>query len=223
MKGVSGRWYLPPPVMRGDCMKITKQDIVDTSIDLFAKHGVQNVSIEQIANTVKIAKSSIYHRFKGGKDDIVDNIIMIFDEMVQYNTPNKAECLDINSDARSVLFKLFFVIKGKESQKYRKINRILFSDQHYNDRIKSYMLEDIFKKREKNLIYCFNLLVQHEKVEPFNAIAAARILNHLYIAYAMEDSHNNEFNPNELPVILTNLQNDCMRIVQQIINGNFPD
>jgi AcrR family transcriptional regulator len=174
-----------------------------------------------IANKLNVTRGNIYHHFKGGKDEIIDKILIIFDEVIQSNTPKRVEWMDINADARSVLSKLFFKIQEDDSERCRKINRIIFSDHHYINKIRNYVLDEIYEKREATLTQCFGSLIKDGKVKPFDTATVARILNHIYIAHALKDSHYNNFKKNELPTDFEKLQNDCMFIVRQILNGNF--
>lgn len=205
-------------------MKIAKKNIIYASIDLFAEHGVQNVPIELIAERADCSRGNIYYHFKkykDVKDEIIDHILKIFDELLKMNTPSKHECLDVNADARSILSKLFFTFREADSNICRKINRIIFCDHIYVEKINKYLFEEIHQKREERLIQCFDTLIRQKKVDSFDTATAARILNSIFIVHAMEDSNNYPFKDNELPPHLEKLQNDCMFVVRQILNGHF--
>lgn len=202
-------------------MKVTKINIINASIDLFAEHGVGNTSVEKIAKKLGVTRGIIYYYFKDGKEEIIAEILKIFDEMIQANTPNQSEWIDINTDAKSILSKLFFAFKREESETCRKINHIIFCNYHYVKQIKHYMINKIFDEREMCLEQCFNILIKDGKLESFDTKIAARLLNRSLIATAMKDSFNPKFKKNELPPALADLQHDCMFIVHQILNGNF--
>jgi AcrR family transcriptional regulator len=64
--------------------KGTKEQILDSAIDLFSQKGYDAVSIRDIARAVGIRESSIYNHYKG-KEDILDSITAYF--MIELSKP----------------------------------------------------------------------------------------------------------------------------------------
>lgn len=52
----------------------TMNRIVSTAVDLFRKNGVENTTMEEIAETVDIAKGTLYNHFSS-KEEIIDSYI----------------------------------------------------------------------------------------------------------------------------------------------------
>ena len=59
----------------------TKEKILCSSLDMFAKRGYNAVSIRDIAASVNIKESSIYYHFKN-KQDILDSIIKKYEDHI---------------------------------------------------------------------------------------------------------------------------------------------
>jgi AcrR family transcriptional regulator len=53
----------------------TKKTILETARQMFAQHGVKNVSIRQICRRIGITNGAFYHHFQS-KDDIVLRLCM---------------------------------------------------------------------------------------------------------------------------------------------------
>ncbi|MFD1412851.1 TetR/AcrR family transcriptional regulator [Oceanobacillus jeddahense] len=51
--------------------KQTRENIIETAIQLFMEKGFEKTSMQDIANTLGISKGGIYHHFKS-KEDIID-------------------------------------------------------------------------------------------------------------------------------------------------------
>jgi TetR/AcrR family transcriptional regulator, lmrAB and yxaGH operons repressor len=50
---------------------ISDQDFLDIALDLFRTYGFEGVSIKRLADAAGLEKASLYHRYPGGKDEIV--------------------------------------------------------------------------------------------------------------------------------------------------------
>ena len=57
-------------------------DIIKTAKNLFIKHGLRSISIDDICNELHISKKAFYAYFKQKKDLIVEILIMIHEEKV---------------------------------------------------------------------------------------------------------------------------------------------
>lgn len=58
-------------------MKTTKEDILNKAKDLFLKHGVKTIGMDDIANALHISKKTIYQHFSS-KDELVKIILEHF-------------------------------------------------------------------------------------------------------------------------------------------------
>lgn len=68
----------------------TKQLLVETAFDLFVEHGFTNVSMEQVARSAGVSRSTLYRRFPT-KEDVVLEVPMrwvtVFDDAVDALAP----------------------------------------------------------------------------------------------------------------------------------------
>ena len=198
-----------------------KEEIINATIDLFAEHGVEKVSAKMVAKKLNVTRSIIYYYFKKGKDEIIDNILKMFDGMITENVKIIMKHADSYIDANSILSSLFITFSEEESERGRKINKIILTNYAYDEKIGKYLLEVFYKKREARFAQVFNMLIESGKVESFDTETAARILNRLFIASALEDTFFYPFEHKELSPCLANLRKDCTVIVNQILSGSF--
>src|SRR3989442_15536674 len=60
----------------------TRHQIVKVAVDLFSKHGIEAVTVDQIAETADVGKGTIYNYFHT-KEDIVVAFMAEFEQKVQ--------------------------------------------------------------------------------------------------------------------------------------------
>src|SRR5262245_3350687 len=60
----------------------TRQQIVDVGIDLFSKHGIDAVTVDQIAGAADIGKGTVYNYFQT-KEDIIVAFMVDLERKVQ--------------------------------------------------------------------------------------------------------------------------------------------
>ena len=140
---------------------------------------------------------------------IVENIKIIMQEV------------GTDADAESILSSLFLAFSEEESGQGRKINRIIFSNYVYEEKINKYLEERFFHSREARFSCIFEMLVSSGKIKPFDTNTAARMLNKIFIASALEDTFSYPFEKHELPQCLGCLKKDCLHIIRKILSGNF--
>jgi len=202
-------------------MKIKKEEIVDTTIDLFAENGVKNVTSKMVAKKLNVARGAIYYYFKDGKDEIIDHMLNIFSDMVMSVTTNAVENYDFTDvTADSILSNLFLAFNDEDAEKGRKISRIIFADHVYDKKISKYLSEVFYKQRETYFSNLFMSIIANGKVKPFNAGAAARVLNRLFIAYLLEDALFYPCDNNKPPPYVDSLKEDCLLVIKHMLNGS---
>jgi len=202
-------------------MSVKKEEIINTAIDLFAELGVKNVSVEKVATKLKIARSVVYYYFKDGKDEIIDHILEMFSNMVMSVKTDAAENNDFTGvNADSILFNLLLAFKDEDAKKGRKISRIIFADHAYDEKIGKYLSEVFFQRREFYLSNLFKSLIESGKVKFFDAKAAARVLNRIFIAYLLEDALLYPYDNNRPPPFVDNLKEDCLLVIKHMLNGS---
>jgi AcrR family transcriptional regulator len=201
-------------------MKTTKDTIVNTAIDLFAEHGVRDVSVDKIAEKLGVTKGSIYHHFQNGKDEILDHILGAFDDMIA-DIKNTTESAATDTSTEKILSNLLLAFNGENTERGRKINRIIFADYVYVKKIEKYLKEVFYQRREAYFVSIFNLLVSKGKVKSFDTATAASILNRIFISYALEDTFYYPFDEGAMPPKHDAMIQDCKFIVNQILSGRF--
>jgi len=198
-------------------VNLKKNRILDAAIDLFAEYGIRNVSNAMIAEKLNTVRTSINYYFPESKDEIIDSIITIFDGMIEGNirtiTDKDLSC----GDAESILSSLFLAFEQDESERGRKINKIIFAEHGYEPKIKAYLEERFYQKKETRFTCIFDRLIESGIVEPFDTAEAARVLNKIFIAYALEDSFDYPFEIHEMPQCLDCLRKDCMFVLKNVV------
>ena len=138
---------------------MTKNKIMDVSIDLFSQFGYDGVSVRQIASEVGIRESSIYNHFKS-KEEILKAIMDYYiEEMTSDEIPMEQAALNLDRG-----FDYFykagcdaFLSKLKE-KKMMKITRLFFIESYHNDEVKNFLKRDIIDAPVYGWIELFNLM-----------------------------------------------------------------
>ena len=138
---------------------MTKDKILDVSIDLFSKYGYDGVSVRQIAREVGIRESSIYNHYSN-KQAILKAILDYYvEEMISDDIPLEQASLNLDRG-----FDYFykagcdaFLSKLREDR-MMKITRLFFIESYHNDEVKNFLKEAIINAPVKGWIDLFNLM-----------------------------------------------------------------
>ncbi|AZN41168.1 TetR/AcrR family transcriptional regulator [Paenibacillus albus] len=83
---------IPPRTERRDAAE-NRQRILDAAIRLFEQHGVEQVSMNQIATEAQIGPGTLYRRYRNKSelclDLIKDNLVMLFEDIEAYLEQNR--------------------------------------------------------------------------------------------------------------------------------------
>ena len=63
----------------------TRQKIFETSLELFNRHGYDNVTIDDICDTIGVSKGAFYTHFKSKDQVILENFIhlnSVYDDLI---------------------------------------------------------------------------------------------------------------------------------------------
>ncbi|PSR13364.1 TetR/AcrR family transcriptional regulator [filamentous cyanobacterium CCP3] len=60
-----------------------KQSYVPTLLDLFRQYGYDGVSLSKISEATGLGKASLYHHFPGGKDDMVETVLVALEQFLE--------------------------------------------------------------------------------------------------------------------------------------------
>ena len=207
--------------MKNKFMGIKKEEILNATIDLFVEHGVRKVSADMVAKKLGITRSGIYYHFKDGKDEIIDHIIIMFDDLVKEHLKTITANASADVDVNSILTILYLTFAEKDLDIGRKINKIIFADHAYDEKFGKYLSDVFYKRRKARYCQVFDGLIKSGKVKPFDVEAAARMFNGMFIAFVLEDSLYYPLKGDDLLHNFDELKEDCTRIINQILNGTF--
>ena len=138
---------------------MTKNKILDISIDLFSEYGYDGVSIRQIAREVGIRESSIYNHYSG-KQAILDAIFNYYiGEIVSDDIPIEQAALNLDKGFD------FFYRAGSEAflsklreEKMMKITRLFFIESYHNDEVKDFLKKAVIEGPVNGWINLFNMM-----------------------------------------------------------------
>lgn len=138
---------------------MTKDRILDVSIDLFSKFGYDGVSIRQIAGEVGIRESSIYNHY-ASKQSILNAILNYYvDEMVSDEIPLEEAGMNLDNG-----FDYFYrmgceaFLSKLNEEKMMKITRLLFIESYHNDDVREFLKKSIIEEPIKGWVELFNLM-----------------------------------------------------------------
>lgn len=145
---------------------MTKDRILDVSIDLFSEFGYDGVSIRQIAGEVGIRESSIYNHYANKKSILKAILDYYIEEMVSDEIP--IEQASINMDKGFDYFYQAgcdaFLTKLKED-KMMKITRLFFIESYHNDEVKCFLKNEIIDAPIYGWMDLFNLMKEKNLIE----------------------------------------------------------
>ncbi|WP_067042323.1 TetR/AcrR family transcriptional regulator [Methanobrevibacter sp. YE315] len=138
---------------------MTKDKILEISINLFSQFGYDGVSIRQIAGEVGIRESSIYNHYPN-KQSILNAILDYYiEEMVRDEIP--IEQAAINMDRG---FDYFYkagcdaFLSKLHEDKMMKITRLFFIESYHNDEVKNFLKNAIIEAPVYGWIDLFNMM-----------------------------------------------------------------
>ena len=117
-------------------MKITKQEILDTALDIFAEKGYDSTILKDISDRLNVTKSALYKHYES-KEALWDALI---DHVAQYYSENfgNAESIVIPNDMDELteltLRQLRFTM---HDETMRKVRKLFTMEQFRNERIKA--------------------------------------------------------------------------------------
>jgi AcrR family transcriptional regulator len=106
--------------------EIRREQIAQAALDLIATQGMKGFNVAQLARSVGVAPSAIYHHFKG-KDEVLDSVLDLLETRVKGNVHavlNKTR--DPIEQLRQLLAAHAQLVLG-----YSALPRILFSEDIY--------------------------------------------------------------------------------------------
>lgn len=137
---------------------MTKQDIYEATLELACEKGLGSISMSQIAERVKLKKSSLYSHFSS-KDEIVKGMYEYFREKAKAQNSNTVTDYGSIVEGKSLKELLLSVVNS-----YRKMNsstdmnrfyRLIMCERVHSETASGIMLEETRKMiaATKNLFY----------------------------------------------------------------------
>lgn len=145
---------------------MTKDRILDVSIDLFSKFGYDGVSIRQIASEVGIRESSIYNHYPN-KQSILNAILDYYvEEMVSDEIPLEQASINLdrgfdyfyNAGCDAFLSKL-------EEDRMMKITRLMLIESYHNDDVRNFLKEAIIDGPIYGWMELFNIMKEKNLIK----------------------------------------------------------
>jgi AcrR family transcriptional regulator len=143
-------------------IKNTKQEILDTALNLFSQRGYSAVSIRDIGSIVGIKESTIYYHFKN-KQDIFKELLKIFQEI----TNAKPERFNKELAKITKVEEEAFIVVGMDiltnyllNNQILKFIRMLMIEQHVNEEAADLYKRVLFEVPLKHNYQVFQVLIQ---------------------------------------------------------------
>lgn len=138
---------------------MTKDKILNVSIDLFSEFGYDGVSVRQIAAEVGIRESSIYNHYTS-KEAILKAIMDYYiEEMTRDDIPLEQASLNLDRGFD------YFYKAGSEAflsklhdEKMMKITRLFFIESYHNDDVKGFLKDAVIDAPVHGWMNLFELM-----------------------------------------------------------------
>jgi AcrR family transcriptional regulator len=153
----------------------TKEQILDTALNLFSCRGYSAVSIRDIGNVVGIKESTIYYHFEN-KRDIFQELLKRVEEITNAK-PEKFinELLKITrvEEEAFITVGLGFLTNYLLEEKILKFIRMLMIEQHVNEEAADLYKQILFEAPLKHNAVVFKMLIEmgHFKDADINCLA----------------------------------------------------
>lgn len=140
---------------------MTKQEIIEASLELACEKGLGRISMQQIANRVNLKKSSLYSHFKS-KEEIIEGMYTYIREKAKVQTGNVEVDYGKFVEGRSLRETLTEVVsayrKMGETSDMNRFFEMIMAERTYNPIAAQIMVEETRKMitATKNLFYAIS-------------------------------------------------------------------
>lgn len=167
----------------------TKQDILNTCIDLFSEVGFSSVSIRDITRKVGINESSFYNHYKN-KDEILDRIIEKFTQ--DFGKSFSADTAALERQMIGVEPEVFFqyhLIKLRDSitPEIQKIWRIIYMEMFRNIRIRDFFINIALKKSAEYYERIFEVMMDKNLIKRVDPKILSDEYNYALMGFQIEN------------------------------------
>lgn len=152
----------------------TKEKILYSSLDMFAKRGYSAVSIRDIAVSVNIKESSIYYHFRN-KQDILDSIVKKYEEHIGELTDMLSAAVSNTDNSKPLSFeamKTYFFEQYLFDPFCNKMMRFMMIEQFNSEKMQSLYERYLFELPEKIqtgafFMMCKNGIISEQQARQF--------------------------------------------------------
>lgn len=178
---------------RSDAAK-NRQRILNTAQKLFEQHGVEKVSMNQIAIEAKVGSGTLYRRYRNkGElclDLIKDSLDLFFDDIESYLLKNKA---DPPQQKLKNILSLFIRFREKKAQLLTGVE-----DSQSTNPLKSWTRSPIYDELHQLLVGLFDEMTKSEMNHPHNVFKADLVLMALSRNSYSFQKHIRGYSPEEI-------------------------
>ena len=117
-------------------MKITKQEILDTALDIFAERGYDSTILKDISDRLNVTKSALYKHYESKEalwDALIDHVEQYYSENFG-NTESIVVPDSLDKLTELSLRQLWFTM---HDEMVRRVRKLLTMEQFRNERIKA--------------------------------------------------------------------------------------
>lgn len=157
--------------------KPTKQRIREVSIELFARHGFNEVSMRQIAGEVGIKASSLYKHY-AGKEDILESIFELFRQSLAQAQAD-GELPPATSAERYLAYGYEQFKRVMWTPVVLDIAKIITREQQRSRAARAFFLRELIEKPTQAMQLAFDVM----KRQGFLRDMDTRVLAEEYVAY----------------------------------------
>lgn len=191
----------------------TKENIINSAIDLFSENGYTETSIRAIANRAGIKESSIYYHFNT-KNDILNQITEEYINMVKSNILKMPEFKTNIPSVDEIIDTLCFKFPDENNEKFKKMLQIVWHEQFRCERVQAFFVNNIFI--DFNYIFgdLIKILSKHYEIS-METNKLSEIVNSVLLTYSLKSCHN--------PVQQTTkrMEEQTRDILREIVNLTF--
>jgi AcrR family transcriptional regulator len=172
-------------------LRNTKDDIINSAIELFSIKGYTETSARDIAKMVGIKESSLYNHFSA-KLDILNLIIAEYEDFTINHawtefSSEQFSAMSGSLEERVVSFMMTDFPKGKE-ERLLKMLYIILHEQYRNESARRFVADVFIKGAQANVEIFAESLVSAGFIEPFNDKIVSTLL--IAILYFFSSCHN---------------------------------
>ena len=167
----------------------TKEEILNTSIELFSEYGISAVSIRDITKRVGINESSLYNHYKN-KDEILKVIIGKFRH--DFGRAFSADAGDLRSRMEGIGPEVFFQhhvldLRDRMSPTVQKIWKIIYLEMFRDKRVRDFFVNEALKVSSSFYEKVFEIMAEKGLIKAGDARLLADEFNFGFMAMQIEN------------------------------------